>query len=89
MSFLKVHEEQEAKAPPSSSCGLPDDYSDADGLPMAGDYVGLGGPDAVPLETEGPFVPQQGTGGLLDDLFLNPDVKQLDSLRRAHRVRFM
>ena len=88
MFFLKVHEE--AKAAPPSSSGLADDYSDVDVLlPMAGDYVGLGGPDAVPLETQGPFVPQQATGGLLEDLFLNPDVKQLDSLRRAHRVRFM
>ena len=62
----------------SSGGGVADDTSDVvDGLlPLAGDYVGLGGPDAVPLETDGPFVPHAALhGGMIDELFLNPDAK--------------
>jgi len=58
-------------------------------LPLAGDYVGLGGPEAVPLETKGAFEQQhhQHAGGLLDDLFLKPDASQISSVRRALRLR--
>jgi len=71
--------------------------SDQD-LPLAGDYVGLGGPDAVPLETQGAFeiepgqqqqhqLDDKGQYGLLDDLFLKPDPSQISSVRRALRIR--
>lgn len=78
----------------ASSCGLVDDFGDD--LPLAGDYVGLGGPEAVPLETKGPFLAGGSGGpcgdtaaGLLDDLFLKPDNTKIESIRRAHRLRFI
>jgi len=75
----------------TSSCRLVDDFGDD--LPLAGDYVGLGGPEAVPLETKGPFLAGSGGGtaaaGLLDDLFLKPDTTQIESISRAHRLRFI
>lgn len=53
-------------------------------LPLVGDYVGIGGPDAVPLETQGAFEkPDQGTGNLLDELFMSPTDIQLLSMRRT------
>jgi len=63
-------------------------------LPLVGDYVGLGGPEAVPLETRGAFErpdslvdSQQYASSLLDDLFLKPDASQISSVRRALRLR--
>ena len=35
----------------NDEAGIPEQME----LPLVGDYVGIGGPDAVPLETEGPF----------------------------------
>ena len=53
-------------------------------LPLVGDYVGIGGPDAVPLETQGAFEkPNQGAGNLLDELFMSPTNTQLLSMRRT------
>ena len=55
-------------------------------LPLVGDYVGMGGPDAVPLETQGAFEkPDQPAGNLLDELFMSPTDTQLLSVRRAIR----
>lgn len=53
-------------------------------LPLAGDYVGIGGPDAVPLETQGAFQkPEKVAGSVLDDLFMTPSDTQLLSMRRT------
>ena len=62
---------------------------DAEGdLPLTGDYVGMGGPDSVPLEAPGaafeapPPVAAQGTTCLLDELYLSPSAEQLARFRR-------
>ena len=53
-------------------------------LPLAGDYVGIGGPDAVPLESQGAFQkPEKVADSLLDDLFMSPTETQLLSMRRT------
>ena len=53
-------------------------------LPLAGDYVGIGGPDAVPLETKGAFEkPDKLAGNLLDDLFMSPSETQLLSMQKT------
>lgn len=55
-------------------------------LPLVGDYVGMGGPDAVPLETQGAFEkPDHAAGNLLDELFMSPTETQLLSVHRAFR----
>ena len=63
---------------------------ETDELPLAGDYIGLGGPDAVPLETEGPFERPSSSAGdysLLGDLFLKPDATHINTLKRAFHIR--
>jgi len=57
--------------------------SEENELPLVGDYVGMGGPDAVPLETQGAFEKPDGAGNLLDELFMSPTETQLLSVRRA------
>ena len=57
--------------------------SEENELPLVGDYVGMGGPDAVPLETQGAFEKPDGAGNLLDELFMSPTEMQLLSVRRA------
>ena len=53
-------------------------------LPLTGDYVGIGGPDAVPLETKGAFEkPDKTAGNLLDDLFMSPTETQLISMQKT------
>jgi len=53
-------------------------------LPLTGDYVGIGGPDAVPLETKGAFEkPDKLAGNLLDDLFMSPTELQLLSMQKT------
>jgi len=53
-------------------------------LPLTGDYVGIGGPDAVPLETQGAFEkPDKIAGNLLDDLFMSPSETQLLSMQKT------
>jgi len=53
-------------------------------LPLTGDYVGIGGPDAVPLETKGAFEkPDKIAGNLLDDLFMSPTETQLISMQKT------
>jgi len=53
-------------------------------LPLIGDYVGIGGPDAVPLETQGAFEkPERAAGSLLDELFMSPTDTQLLSMHRT------
>lgn len=53
-------------------------------LPLVGDYVGIGGPDAVPLETQGAFEkPEKVAGSVLDDLFMAPSETHLLSMRRT------
>ena len=74
-----------------------DEFSDDLNLPLAGDYVGLGGPEAVPRETEGPFLQPSDNlertvlpaGSLLDQLFLKPDSNQIGAARRAYQLKFM
>ena len=54
-------------------------------LPLIGDYVGIGGPDAVPLETQGAFEkPEKAAGSLLDELFMSPTDTQLLSMHRTN-----
>ena len=53
-------------------------------LPLVGDYIGIGGPDAVPLESQGAFEkPEKVADSLLDDLFMSPTDIQLISRRRT------
>ena len=53
-------------------------------LPLIGDYVGIGGPDAVPLETQGAFEkPEKAASSLLDELFMSPTDTQLLSVHRT------
>jgi len=53
-------------------------------LPLVGDYIGIGGPDAVPLESKGAFEkPEKVADSLLDDLFMSPTDIQLISRRRT------
>ena len=53
-------------------------------LPLVGDYIGIGGPDAVPLESPGAFEkPEKVADSLLDDLFMSPTDIQLITRRRT------
>lgn len=68
----------------SSACNGEAFSPEATDLPLIGDYVGMGGPNAVPLETQGAFEkPDHGAGNLLDDLFMSPTEKQLLNIHRA------
>ena len=100
-----VYEYPDTPRPPSAMSGgnpvpfenASDEFSDDLNLPLAGDYVGLGGPEAVPRETEGPFLqpsdnlerPVLPAGSLLDQLFLKPDSNQIGAARRAYQLKFM
>jgi hypothetical protein len=61
-----------------------------DDLPLAGDYSGIGGPDSVPLESEGAFQKPDSNGyHLLSDLFMAPSTEAIMSLQKTELKRTM
>ncbi len=61
-------------------------------LPLISDYSGLGGPDSVPLESEGAFEkpPSLGSGyTFLSDLFMAPSDEAIKSFQVTERKRLM
>lgn len=66
--------------------------ADESAADINGDYIGLGGPDTVPLETEGAFVkpPSLGKGyNFLADLFMAPSDDAIKSFQITERRRLM
>lgn len=61
-------------------------------LPLANDYTGIGGPQTVPLESEGAFEKPSALGQgyrLLNDLFMAPSQDTIKSFQFTERKRLM
>ena len=61
-------------------------------LPLAGDYLGIGGPDAVPLESDGAFEQPEklpNAYNFLTDLFMAPSEDTIKSFQITEKKRLM
>ena len=61
-------------------------------LPLSGDYSGIGGPDSVPLESDGAFEKPSALGksyAFLNDLFMAPSEDTLITFQITERKRLM
>ena len=61
-------------------------------LPMSGDYSGIGGPESVPLESDGAFEKPSSLGNgyaFLNDLFMAPSDDTINNFQVTERKRLM
>ena len=61
-------------------------------LQMANDYLGIGGPDAVPLESDGAFEQPEklpNAYNFLTDLFMAPSEDTIKSFQITEKKRLM
>jgi len=69
-----------------------EELAEVEELPLAGDYSGIGGPDSVPLESDGAFEKPTSLGNaysFLTELFMAPSDESIIKFQVTEKKRLM